>query len=90
MTSRIHLVLAEEEKALLERAAKREGKSLSAWLREAAREKLEGSGPPSLSTVDELKDFFEGCDQGEEGQEPDWSAHRAVMDASRREGTPNP
>ena len=87
MTSRIHLVLAEEEKALLERAARREGKSLSAWLREAAREKLEDSGPPSLSTVRELEDFFAGCDRGEEGQEPDWPAHRAVMDASKRQGT---
>ena len=90
MTSRIHLVLAEEEKALLERAARKEGKSLSAWLREAAREKLGNSGPPSLSTVHELKAFFAGCDGSEEGREPDWEAHRAVMEASRGSGTLNP
>jgi hypothetical protein len=89
MTSRIHLVLAEEEKARLERAARREGMSLSAWLREAAREKLEGAGPPSLTTVGEMKAFFTECDQQEEGREPDWDAHRKVIEASRGAGVPD-
>jgi len=88
MTSRIHLVLAEEEKALLERAARREGMSLSAWLREAAREKLKGSGPPSLTTVSELEAFFAECDQREKGREPDWDAHRKVIEASKGAGAP--
>jgi len=90
MTSRIHLVLAEEEKARLGRAARKEGMSLSAWLREAAREKLESSGPPSLTTVDELEAFFTECDLQEEGAEPDWEAHREVIQASRRTGAPDP
>ena len=90
MASRIHLVLAEEEKARLERAARREGMSLSAWLREAAREKLEGSGPPPLLTAGELKAFFAECDQQEEGREPDWDAHRKVIEDSRCAGVPDP
>lgn len=90
MTSRIHLVLAEEEKALLERAARSAGLSLSAWIREAAREKLEDSSPASLTTVDELTAFFAECDRKEEGHEPDWDAHRIVIEASRAAGAPDP
>ena len=64
--------------------------SLSAWLREAAREKLEGSGPSSLITVGELKAFFAECDQPVGGREPDWDAHRKVIEASRGAGVPDP
>ena len=90
MTTRIHLMLAEEEKALLECAARREGMTLSAWLREAAREKLMDSGPPSLATASELTSFFADCDRREVGREPDWDVHRKVIDASKGAGAPDP
>jgi uncharacterized protein (DUF1778 family) len=90
MSTRIHMVLGEEEKALLERAARREGLTLSSWLREAAREKLERAEPPILSTVEDLTAFFQECDEREEGREPDWEAHRRVIEGSRREGLPEP
>jgi hypothetical protein len=78
--------MADEEKARLERAARRAGMSLSAWLREAAREKLEASGPPSLTGEGELLAFFADCDEREAGREPDWDAHRRVIESSRGSG----
>jgi hypothetical protein len=88
MSTRIHLVLGEEEKALLEQAARREGMTLSAWLREAAEEKLSRRATPSLASADELQAFFEVCDEREEGREPDWEAHRRIIEVSRSEGAP--
>jgi hypothetical protein len=90
MSTRIHVVLGEEEKALLERAARRKGMTLSAWLREAAEEKLERSELPPLSTIGELTEFFRECDDRERGEEPDWQDHLQVMDTSRRQGAPEP
>jgi len=55
---------------------------------EAAREKLKGSGPPSLTTVGELEGFFEECDGREQGTEPDWEAHREVIEGSKTMGAP--
>lgn len=78
--------MTEAEKARFERAAQREGMTLSAWLREAARERLEGSGPPSLASGAELRAFFADCDLREKGAEPDWETHRRIIEASKREG----
>jgi len=90
MSTRIHLVLAEAEKALFEQAARKEGQTLSAWLREAASEKLARTTPPTLTTVADLEAFFERCNQREEGREPDWEVHRQVIEASRGDGIPDP
>ena len=89
MSTRIHLVLGEEEKALLEQAARAEGMTLSAWLREAAAEKMKKNAPRALSSTEELRAFFEECDQREKGHEPDWESHRKVIEASRAEGAPD-
>ena len=89
MSVRIHLVMAEEEKARMERAAKAQGLTLSAWLREAARERLESVAPPGLSSVGELRGFFAQCDGRETGREPDWEAHRQVIEASKTRGAPD-
>jgi hypothetical protein len=90
MSTRIHLVLSEEEKARLAQVARREGMTLSAWLRSAAEEKLRRSAPPTLSTGEELDAFFQACDERERGKEPDWKNHLEVMKASRSEGVPDP
>jgi hypothetical protein len=84
MTTRIHVVLAEVEKARYRSQAAREGKSLGAWLREAAEEKLLAAhGVRRLDQEGALQDFFAQCDAREVGREPDWEEHLRVMGASR-------
>ncbi|MFW6193026.1 MAG: ribbon-helix-helix protein, CopG family [Gemmatimonadota bacterium] len=86
MNSRIQLVVDEEEKERFRREAAREGKSLSAWLREAARSRMARRSAPRLDTVEELRAFFEACDERETEPEPDWREHRRVIEGSARSG----
>jgi hypothetical protein len=82
--SRIHIVIDEKAKARYSRQAKREGKSLGAWLREAADDKLQAAlRAERIETIDELRDFFAACDVREKEAEPDWESHRRVLDRSR-------
>lgn len=65
----------------------REGKSLAAWLRDAAEARIRtASAERDLRSVDDLRSFFEECDERETGTEPDWSEHRKVIERSRRQG----
>lgn len=87
MTARIHILVDEAEKARYRRQAEREGKSLGAWLREAAEEKLEAAVTEErIETVEDLEKFFEECDAREGSPEPDWEEHRKVIEGSRRQG----
>jgi hypothetical protein len=87
MPSRIHILLDASEKARYRRQAEREGKSLGAWLRAAAEDRLRAAEQgPSLRTRAELARFFEGCDAREHGREPDWTEHRETIERSRRDG----
>ena len=87
MVNRIHILVDEAEKALYRRQAEHEGKSLGAWIREAAREKLEvASSRRRIETTDDLRDFFEACDKQEGRPEPDWTEHSKVIDQSRGAG----
>ncbi len=84
---RIHILVDEAEKARYRRQAERERKSLGAWLREAAREKLEvAESQMRIETSDELSRFFDACDAREQRPEPDWAEHRRVIDQSRAAG----
>jgi hypothetical protein len=87
MTERIHLVLDAVEKERFRRLAVREGKTLSAWVRDAARDhaaSLEARG--SLDTGEDLRAFFDACDARETGREPDWEEHERVIERSRTSG----
>lgn len=85
--SRIHVLLDEEQKARYRRQAEREGKSLGAWLRDAAEQKLAAAAKTGrIETLEELRAFFQSCDAREEGPEPDWKDHLRVMDRSRGRG----
>lgn len=86
MTTRIHLVVDEADKERFRRQAAREGKSLSAWLREAARERLRRGEEPALDTPEALEAFFAACDERESGTEPDWDEHEAAIARSVRSG----
>lgn len=83
MPERIHLVLDPAEKERFRAAAVREGKTLSAWLRDAAEERLAAAQREhGLRTPEDLAAFFRRCDQRESGREPDWEAHKQVIGRS--------
>jgi hypothetical protein len=78
--------MGDDEKARYQEAARREGKTLSLWLREAAEEKYRASaGKRSLATREELQAFWAECDarHAGEGPEPDWEVHKAHIEAAR-------
>lgn len=86
MTARIHILLDEADKARYRQQADREGKSLGAWLREAAEVKLLASESSVIRDVTDVERFFETCDARESGREPDWIEHRRVIERSRTAG----
>ena len=90
MSTRIHIVLEAEEKERFRARARQEGKTLSEWLRDVARQALlRGEGGTEIQTVEELRAFFDRCDEREQGTEPDWESHRLQIDDSLRDGLPD-
>ena len=85
---RIHLVVSGPDRTRYAAAARREGKTLSAWLRAAAADRLERrAGAERFRTEDDVWRFFAGRDaEAGCGAEPDWKQHLAVMRASRSRG----
>ena len=89
MSARIQLVVDTADKERFRARAREEGKTLSQWLRDVARQALlRGEGGSEIRTVADLRDFFQRCDAREEGTEPDWDAHRRQIEQSKREGLP--
>ena len=87
---RVQVLLQPEEKLRLQRQAEREGVSLSAWLRQAALDRLAALiVEHRFATRAELRKFFERCRDLEEGSEPDWEVQREVIERSTRSGTSN-
>lgn len=85
--TRIHIPLDQAEKERFRQQADREGKSLAAWLRDAARDKLAAAQRrPAIETVDELRAFFAACTTRETRAEPEWEEHRRVIEGSIRSG----
>jgi hypothetical protein len=85
--TRIHVPLDEAEKERFRQQAAREGKTLAAWLRDAAREKLAAAEPRVvLDTADDLRAFFAACSARETAREPAWEEHRRVIEGSIRSG----
>ena len=86
--ARVQLVIPDEDRDRFFHQARREGMTLSAWLRTAARERLEEQqrSKPFESPAD-LEMFFQECDalEGPE-REPEWKEHLNVIDESRRLG----
>lgn len=89
MSERIHIAVEATDKERYRQIAEREGKTLSVWLREAAEEKWAGSQhrQPLASRAD-LEAFFTRCDESESGEEPDWDAHRRVIEESVTRSAP--
>ena len=83
--ARVQLIIPDKDRDRFVDQARREGLTFSAWLRAAARERLEARQRTSLfeSTAD-LERFFRACDalEGPE-REPDWSERLLVIQESR-------
>ena len=86
--ARVQLVMPDADRDRFVDQARREGISLSAWLRVAARERLEArQRVKQFQSPDDVKEFFKSCAalDGPE-TEPDWSEHLRVMNESRAAG----
>ena len=85
--SRIHFVVSEAEKAGYQSQARLEGKSLGAWMREAADEKLAAARPARRFTLEDLRAFNAECDARTAGRrEPDWPEQKRLIAESRVRG----
>ena len=86
--ARVQLVMPDEDRDRFVHQARREGLTLSAWLRAAARERLDRRQRTApFSSPTEMEDFFRACDTLDgPASEPDWEEHLRAIDASRRAG----
>lgn len=90
---RVQVLLSDEERESFRSQARAVGKSLSAWLREAASQRLERDRKDRrLDTADDLDSFFAACRKREVpgGTEPDWEEHQRVIARSRHAGLGEP
>ena len=88
--ARVQLVIPDEDRDRFVHQAKREGMSLSKWLRTAARDRLQNQqrSDPLESSAD-LDAFFHTCDELEGPRvEPDWEEHLMVINESLERGAP--
>ena len=83
--ARVQLVMPDADRDRFVHQAQQEGMSLSAWLRAAARERLEARQRVKVfESPDDVKEFFRSCAalDGPE-TEPDWDEHLRIMNESR-------
>ena len=84
--ARVQLIIPDEDRDRFVRQARGEGLTLSAWLRAAARERLENrQRADRFTSPAAVEAFFSACDalEGPE-REPDWDEHLSVIAESRR------
>ena len=86
--ARVQIIIPDEDRDRFFSQAKREGVTLSAWLRAAAHERLESRQQAQhFGSPEELEAFFrESNARAGPGREPDWDEHLAVMRESRLRG----
>ena len=86
--ARVQLVIPDADKDRFVHQARREGMSLSAWLRAAAHDRLEqGEEREKFKSVEEMNAFWERCDAvAGPGREPDWEEQLKVINESRASG----
>ena len=87
--ARVQLVMPDEDRDRFVHQARTEGMTLSAWLRTAARRRLEEQQQSrTFESPEDLERFFRACDTLEGlGVEPDWEEHLTVIDESRKRGS---
>lgn len=88
--ARVQILMSDEDRERFVYQAKREGMTLSAWLRLAARERLKAKQKQKpFESVEELEEFFRQSDERRgDGVEPDWEDHLKVINESKMRGLP--
>ena len=86
--TKVQIEISDADRERFVRQARREGMTLSGWLHAAACECLENRQQAKpFASVEDAMAFFRACDDldGPE-EEPDWSEHLRVIEATRRAG----
>ena len=88
--ARVQLVMPDDDRERFVNQARREGMSFSAWMRAAARERLEKrQSVKRFESPEDVEEFFRSCADLEGPEtEPDWEEHQRVMDESRGRSVP--
>ena len=86
--ARVQLVMSDDDRERFVDQARQEGVSLSAWLRAAARERLEKrQSVKQFESPEDVEEFFKSCAALDGPEvEPDWDQHLRVMNESRGRG----
>ena len=86
--ARVQLIVPNEDRDRYVHQARREGLTLSAWLRAAAQDRLEKHQTSKrFKSIEDLNQFFAECDElVGPGTEPDWGEHLTVINESRGRG----
>jgi hypothetical protein len=80
MSKRIQVILDEEEALEFKNQARKEGKSVSSWLREAGKKVIElNKSKRELKQAASLKAFFKEINSKKEGTEPEWEDHKKLI-----------
>ena len=87
--ARVQLIIPDADRDRFVVQARREGMTLSAWLRAAAQARLdERQRVKRFESPEDVREFFRACDAIEGPEtEPDWSEHLQVISRSRDSGT---
>ena len=87
--ARVQLIIPDEDRDRFVHQARKEGLTLSAWLRAAAHKRLEDRQHSELfKSPTDLEKFFMACDTLEGPEvEPEWDEHLSAITASRRKNS---
>lgn len=90
MATRVQVIMDEKEAAMFRNQARKESVSLSRWMRDSARKRLENErSKRSLKDPHQLARFFHECDRLEQdGVEPDWNEYKKMIEESYSKGIP--
>lgn len=89
--ARVQLIIPDEDRERFAHQARSEGLTFSAWLRAAARQRLEErQRAQRFDSPKDLRQFLDECAarQGP-GVEPDWEEHKRAIGESRLRGLPS-
>ncbi len=87
--ARVQLIIPDQDRDRFVDQARREGLTFSAWLRAAARDRLEErQRSQRFESPEQVEEFFRMCDSlpGPDA-EPEWEEHLRVMNESRLSGS---